>query len=235
MRHSHPPECLLQSLTENIMTYKKLIPILLLAFAQTACLTSTPQNFNFDSVPVVDPSTSDPQISENENTASDSQTRKLPFSSIDAIELSHTEMTLKPNQRARLILQNVFLENGARYKKINSTFQTPYGHNESVLWISGDSSVTEIDSEGFLNAKSPGIAIVSAQLGEITAFAQITVLDFEISSPTAPLPEDTIPDEEAIVYGIKSSDGEKGVFVAGFSANSESHAAQVLLELSIKK
>ena len=45
---------------------------------------------------------------------------------------------------------------------------------------------------------------------------------------------DSSPDEEAIVYGIKSKAGEKGVFVAGFSANSESRAAQVLLELSIK-
>ncbi|MEO5777741.1 MAG: hypothetical protein ABIQ27_12620 [Flavobacterium sp.] len=45
---------------------------------------------------------------------------------------------------------------------------------------------------------------------------------------------DSNPDDEAIVYGIKSNTGEKGVFVAGFSANSESRAAQVLLELSIK-
>lgn len=45
---------------------------------------------------------------------------------------------------------------------------------------------------------------------------------------------DTSPDEEAIVYGIKSKSGEKGVFVAGFSANSESEAAQVLHEISIK-
>ena len=45
---------------------------------------------------------------------------------------------------------------------------------------------------------------------------------------------DTNPDEEAIVYGIKSNTGEKGVFVAGFSANSESEAASVLRELSIK-
>ena len=45
---------------------------------------------------------------------------------------------------------------------------------------------------------------------------------------------DTSPDEEAVVYGIRSNTGEKGVFVAGFSANSESRAAQVLLELSIK-
>ena len=42
------------------------------------------------------------------------------------------------------------------------------------------------------------------------------------------------PDDEAIVYGIKSNKGEKGVFVAGFSANSESEAAKVLHELSIK-
>ncbi len=42
------------------------------------------------------------------------------------------------------------------------------------------------------------------------------------------------PDDEAIVYGIKSNTGEKGVFVAGFSANSESEAAKVLHELSIK-
>lgn len=42
------------------------------------------------------------------------------------------------------------------------------------------------------------------------------------------------PDDEAIVYGIKSNTGEKGVFVAGFSANSESEAAKVLQELSIR-
>lgn len=42
------------------------------------------------------------------------------------------------------------------------------------------------------------------------------------------------PDDEAIVYGIKSNTGEKGVFVAGFSPNSESEAAKVLHDLSIK-
>lgn len=42
------------------------------------------------------------------------------------------------------------------------------------------------------------------------------------------------PDDEAIVYGIKSNTGEKGVFVAGFSANSQSEAAKVLQELFIR-
>ncbi|MDI1316002.1 hypothetical protein [Flavobacterium sp.] len=42
------------------------------------------------------------------------------------------------------------------------------------------------------------------------------------------------PDDEAVVYGIESNTGEKGVFVAGFSANSESDAARVLREISIK-
>lgn len=45
---------------------------------------------------------------------------------------------------------------------------------------------------------------------------------------------DSNPDDEAIVYGILSNSGEKGVFVAGFSANSESEAAKVLNELSIR-
>lgn len=45
---------------------------------------------------------------------------------------------------------------------------------------------------------------------------------------------DSNPDDEAIVYGIKSHTGDKGVFVAGFSPNSESKAAQVLHELSIR-
>ena len=45
---------------------------------------------------------------------------------------------------------------------------------------------------------------------------------------------DTDPGDEAVVYGIKCSTGEKGVFVAGFSANSESEAARVLNELTIK-
>lgn len=42
------------------------------------------------------------------------------------------------------------------------------------------------------------------------------------------------PDDEAIVYGIQTNAGEKGVFVAGFSPNSESEAAKVLNELSIR-
>jgi len=45
---------------------------------------------------------------------------------------------------------------------------------------------------------------------------------------------DSNPDDEAVVYGIKANSGEKGVFVAGFSANSESDAAKVLRELTIK-
>jgi hypothetical protein len=45
---------------------------------------------------------------------------------------------------------------------------------------------------------------------------------------------DTDPDEEAVVYGIKSNSGERGVYVAGFSANSESEAAAVLAKLCIE-
>lgn len=45
---------------------------------------------------------------------------------------------------------------------------------------------------------------------------------------------DSNPDDEAVVFGIKSTTGERGVFVSGFSANSESEAARVLNELSIK-
>ena len=45
---------------------------------------------------------------------------------------------------------------------------------------------------------------------------------------------DTDPDEEAVVYGITSNSGERGVYVAGFSANSESEAATVLAKLCIE-
>ncbi|WP_268846535.1 hypothetical protein [Flavobacterium aestivum] len=45
---------------------------------------------------------------------------------------------------------------------------------------------------------------------------------------------DSSPDDEAVVYGIKSSSGEKGVYVAGFAANSVNEATQVLIQLSIK-
>lgn len=45
---------------------------------------------------------------------------------------------------------------------------------------------------------------------------------------------DTDPGEEAVVYGIVSNSGEKGVFVSGFSANSESEAAAVLAKLCIE-
>lgn len=42
------------------------------------------------------------------------------------------------------------------------------------------------------------------------------------------------PGDEATVYGIKSSDGEKGVFVAGDLSLGEKSATQVLNDLSIK-
>ena len=44
---------------------------------------------------------------------------------------------------------------------------------------------------------------------------------------------DSDPDEESIVYGIISISGEKGVFVSGFSANSDNEAAVILENLSI--
>ncbi|NGY36926.1 hypothetical protein FQU23_005300 [Flavobacterium sp. XN-5] len=45
---------------------------------------------------------------------------------------------------------------------------------------------------------------------------------------------DTDPGDEAVVYGIQSISGKKGVFVAGFAANSVTKAAQALIEISIK-
>ncbi len=45
---------------------------------------------------------------------------------------------------------------------------------------------------------------------------------------------DTDPSDEATVYGIKSSSGEKGTFVAGLGADSEKSATMVLNELFIK-
>ncbi|WP_016989542.1 hypothetical protein [Flavobacterium sp. ACAM 123] len=44
----------------------------------------------------------------------------------------------------------------------------------------------------------------------------------------------TDPGDEAVVYGIQSKSGKKGVFVAGFAANSISDAAQALLNIGIK-
>ncbi len=46
---------------------------------------------------------------------------------------------------------------------------------------------------------------------------------------------DSNPDDEAIVFGIQSKSGKKGVYVAGFAANSINEAAQVLLDISIKE
>ncbi|KDN56311.1 hypothetical protein FEM21_05900 [Flavobacterium seoulense] len=42
------------------------------------------------------------------------------------------------------------------------------------------------------------------------------------------------PDDEAIVFGIQSKSGKKGVYVAGFAANSITETAQLLLDISIK-
>ena len=41
------------------------------------------------------------------------------------------------------------------------------------------------------------------------------------------------PDDSAIVFGIKSKSGKKGVFVAGFSANSTNETAQALIKIDI--
>jgi hypothetical protein len=45
---------------------------------------------------------------------------------------------------------------------------------------------------------------------------------------------ETNPGDEATVFGIKSSTGEKGVFVAGLSSESDKNATMVLNELFIK-
>jgi hypothetical protein len=45
---------------------------------------------------------------------------------------------------------------------------------------------------------------------------------------------DTNPDDEATVFGIECTSGEKGVFVTGYAANSMSDAAKILHEISIK-
>ncbi|WP_367753206.1 hypothetical protein [Flavobacterium sp. WC2430] len=44
---------------------------------------------------------------------------------------------------------------------------------------------------------------------------------------------DSDPGDEAVVYGIKSTSGKKGVFVAGFSANSDSKVTQILSKLCV--
>jgi hypothetical protein len=46
---------------------------------------------------------------------------------------------------------------------------------------------------------------------------------------------DSNPDDEATVYGLESLNGEKGVYVAGYSANSENDAAEVLQKINIQK
>lgn len=45
---------------------------------------------------------------------------------------------------------------------------------------------------------------------------------------------ETNPDDESMVYGIKSKSGKKGVYVCGFAANSFSDADKILLDISIK-
>ncbi len=42
------------------------------------------------------------------------------------------------------------------------------------------------------------------------------------------------PGDEATVFGIKSTAGEKGVYVAGLSATADNSAAMVLNDLAIK-
>lgn len=46
---------------------------------------------------------------------------------------------------------------------------------------------------------------------------------------------DSNPDDEAVVFGIQSKSGKKGVFVTGFAANSINEAGKVLWDISIKE
>ncbi len=45
---------------------------------------------------------------------------------------------------------------------------------------------------------------------------------------------DSDPDEESVVYGIISISGKKGVFVSGFSANSDDEASKIIEKLYIE-
>jgi len=45
---------------------------------------------------------------------------------------------------------------------------------------------------------------------------------------------DSDPDEESVVYGIISFAGKKGVFVSGFSANSDDEASKIIEKLYIE-
>jgi hypothetical protein len=45
---------------------------------------------------------------------------------------------------------------------------------------------------------------------------------------------DTDPGEEATVYGIESNSGERGVFVSGYSANSNDEVDQVVQNIRIQ-
>ena len=45
---------------------------------------------------------------------------------------------------------------------------------------------------------------------------------------------DSNPADEALVYGIKSHNGLRGVYVTGFSANSQSDTAKILIDITIK-
>ncbi len=45
---------------------------------------------------------------------------------------------------------------------------------------------------------------------------------------------DSDPGDSAVVYGITSTSGKKGVFVAGFSATSDSEAVRVLDKICIE-
>lgn len=45
---------------------------------------------------------------------------------------------------------------------------------------------------------------------------------------------DSDPGDEAVVYGIKSTSGKKGVYVSGFSADSDQETAKFLFDLSIR-
>jgi len=45
---------------------------------------------------------------------------------------------------------------------------------------------------------------------------------------------DTDPADQAVVYGITSNTGKKGVFVAGYAAKTNSKAAEVLAKICIE-
>lgn len=84
-------------------------------------------------------------------------------------------LAMAVNQTGRPIL-HVYFSNGAHYKNVAAELDTQYTDEPlEVIWETSDETVAGVDETGYVTALTPGTAIITAIMDEMTTDVEITV------------------------------------------------------------